>query len=76
MKTFTFNDAVEYDGAMKAAISVRDGVLEYLGSELGMEPAERIFFVYRSSCRSRSSTSLSSRGSGDEPVAYSWPSIL
>lgn len=32
----------------KTALSCRDGVLEYLGAELGMEPATQIFTVYRS----------------------------
>lgn len=58
MKKFTFNDAVTYDGAMKSAISVRDGVLEYLGSELGMEPADKIFFVYRSPATIASAANL------------------
>ena len=48
MPNLAFSDAVTYDGQMKAAISVRDGVLEYLGSELGMSPADKIFYVYRS----------------------------
>jgi hypothetical protein len=48
MNTFKFSDAATYDGSLKTAISVRDGVLEYLGSELGMEPADKIFYVYRS----------------------------
>jgi len=29
-------------------VSVRDGVLEYLGAELGLEPLEKVFTVYRS----------------------------
>lgn len=58
MKKFTFNDAVTYDGEMKAAISVRDGVLEYLGSELGMEPADKIFYVYRSPATIASAANL------------------
>lgn len=43
-----FEDAATYDPVEKSAISVRDGVLEYLGSELGLEPADKIFTVYRS----------------------------
>lgn len=58
MQKMTFNDAVTYDGAMKSAISVRDGVLEYLGSELGMEPSDRIFYVYRSPATIASAASL------------------
>jgi len=58
MKNLTFSDTVTYDGAMKSAISVRDGVLEYLGSELGMEPEDRIFYVYRSPATIASAASL------------------
>lgn len=43
-----FEDAATYDPVEKSAISVRDGVLEYLGSELGLEPADKVFTVYRS----------------------------
>lgn len=43
-----FRDSVIYDPTEKAAISVRDGVLEYLGGEIGMEPRDRVFTVYRS----------------------------
>ena len=32
----------------KNAISIRDGVLEYLGAEIGMQPADKVFTVYRS----------------------------
>lgn len=43
-----FADAMPYDAAAKTAISVRDGVLEYYGQEIGQEPADQIFRVYRS----------------------------
>jgi len=43
-----FRDSAVYDPKEKTAISVRDGTLEYLGSEIGMEPPERMFTVYRS----------------------------
>lgn len=46
--TGNFTDSVTFDGRQKTAISVRDGVLEYLGAELGMEPADKVFTVYRS----------------------------
>lgn len=46
--TGMFTDAVAWDGIEKTAISVRDGVLEYLGAELGMEPPDRTFTVFRS----------------------------
>jgi hypothetical protein len=50
MTTLTghFNDELPYDKQSKTAISFRDGVLEYLGSELGIEPADKLFTVYRS----------------------------
>jgi hypothetical protein len=38
----------EYDPSTKTAISVRDGVIEYMGSEIGEMPADKIFTVYRS----------------------------
>lgn len=44
----TFSDAMKWDGQHKTAISIRDGVLEYYGSELGIEPADKVFTVYRS----------------------------
>jgi hypothetical protein len=37
-----------YDGKSKTAISVRDGFLEYAGHEIGKEPSDKIFKVYRS----------------------------
>ena len=43
-----FADRAVFDATEKTAISVRDGVLEYLGAELGMEPPERVFTIYRS----------------------------
>lgn len=48
MDKLKFSDAATYDDGMKTAISVRDGVLEYLGSEIGHEPPDKIFTVYRS----------------------------
>jgi len=43
-----FRDSAVFDPKERTAISVRDGVLEYLGAELGMVPADRIVRVYRS----------------------------
>lgn len=43
-----FRDSVVFDAQEKTAISVRDGVLEYFGMELGMKPDDQIFRVYRS----------------------------
>lgn len=48
MKVLKFSDVAVYDSQKKSVVSVRDGVLEYLGSEIGMEPAGKIFTVYRS----------------------------
>jgi hypothetical protein len=49
MRSFgQFKDKVIYDGAKKTAISVRDGVLEYFGAEIGRTPVDKIFRVYRS----------------------------
>jgi hypothetical protein len=43
-----FSDFASYSDADKTAISVRDGVLEYLGVELNLEPKDKVFTVYRS----------------------------
>jgi hypothetical protein len=43
-----FNDTAVYDPKERTALSVRDGVLEYLGSELNMQPTDHLFTVYRS----------------------------
>lgn len=43
-----FRDAAVFDPVEKTAVSVRDGVIKYLGAELGMEPADYQFTVYRS----------------------------
>jgi len=43
-----FQDAAVFDPESKTAVSVRDGVIEYAGGELGMEPADKMFTVYRS----------------------------
>lgn len=43
-----FRDAAIYDPVQKTAVSVRDGVIEYLGLELGLEPQQQLFTVYRS----------------------------
>lgn len=42
-----FSDALIFDEATKTVVSVRDGIQEYLGSELGCEPYDKIFRVYR-----------------------------
>jgi hypothetical protein len=50
MKTFIghFKDSATVDAVTKTAVSVRDGVLEYAGAELGLNPPDRVFSVYRS----------------------------
>lgn len=48
MNKLKFIDVATYDGSLRTAVSVRDGVLEYLGSEIGQEPPDKIFTVYRS----------------------------
>lgn len=46
--TGEFRDAAVFNPVEKTAISVRDGVIEYLGIELGMNPPDQLFTVYRS----------------------------
>jgi len=46
--TLQDRSAVTWDSKTKTAISVRDGVLGYYGAEIGMEPADKLFTVYRS----------------------------
>jgi hypothetical protein len=43
-----FSDLAVYSDTARTAVSIRDGVLEYLGAELGLEPLDRVFTVYRS----------------------------
>ena len=43
-----FADIATYSDTERTAVSVRDGVLEYLGTELGLDPADHVFTVYRS----------------------------
>ena len=43
-----FADLAVYSETARTAVSVRDGVLEYLGTELGLEPLDKVFTVYRS----------------------------
>lgn len=44
----SFSDFATYSSSDRTAVSIRDGVLEYLGAELGLEPMDKIFTVYRS----------------------------
>jgi len=43
-----FKHQVFFDFKNKTVKSVRDGVQEYFGAELGLEPYDRVFTVYRS----------------------------
>jgi len=43
-----FRDAMVFNVAEKTAVSVRDGVIEYMGIELNMEPPDKVFTIYRS----------------------------
>lgn len=43
-----FSDKLEFNATQKTALSVRDGVLEYLSDELGLEESGKIVTVYRS----------------------------
>lgn len=43
-----FKDSLRFDTATKTAISVRDGVQSYYGMELGMQPFDKVFTIYRS----------------------------
>lgn len=48
MRIHLTDSNISYDSTTKTAISVRDGVLEYLGAEIGQDPPDKIFTVYRS----------------------------
>jgi len=43
-----FADTATYSDTERTAVSIRDGVLEYLGTEIGLEPPDKVFAVYRS----------------------------
>ena len=43
-----FTDRATLDTKTKRVISMRDGVLEYLGAEIGRQPEDAIFTIYRS----------------------------
>lgn len=44
----TFQDRLDFNPTTKKGISIRDGVVEYAGIEIGIEPPEKMFKVYRS----------------------------
>jgi len=66
-----FCDTVAFDVKEKTAISVRDGVLEYLGAEIGQEPYDKVFLVYRSPA-TISNTAMKMKGI---PLTYEHISI-
>jgi len=43
-----FADTATYSDTERTAVSIRDGVLEYMGTEIGLEPPDKVFAVYRS----------------------------
>jgi hypothetical protein len=53
-----FRDSAVIDEAEKTVVSMRDGILEYLGAELGLEPSDKIFKVYRSPATIAQATKL------------------
>ncbi len=65
----TFTDSVTWNDQEKTAVSVRDGVLEYMGAELGLEPADKTFTVYRSPATiARANTAMAGVPLTDEHV--------
>ncbi len=47
-KSIRFLDKSCYDAETKTLKSVRDGVQEYMGAEIGMSPAYKVFKIFRS----------------------------
>lgn len=47
MSEIVFRDNLAFDQTNKTVVSIRDGILEYYGQELGLQPANKIFKVYR-----------------------------
>ena len=43
-----FKDNLSFDPKTRTLVSVRDGIMRYKGHELGVEPADKVFTVYRS----------------------------
>lgn len=43
-----FTDRALFDASQRTAISMRDGVLEYLGAEIGADEPQRLYKIYRS----------------------------
>lgn len=53
-----FKDRIAYDASTKSIVSCRDGVQEYYGHELGINPANKLFTVFRSANTIRNITKL------------------
>jgi hypothetical protein len=47
-KIVKLRDDSVFDRTKRTVLSIRDGVLEYYGKEIGEEPADKVFRVYRS----------------------------
>ena len=47
MSKVDFKDNLAFDQTTKTVVSVRDGILEYYGQELDIEPLDKVFKVYR-----------------------------
>ena len=43
----SFSDLAIYDAEERNVVSVRDGVQKYMGHEIGMEPEDKVFYIYR-----------------------------
>lgn len=43
----SFTDKMIFDAEARTVISVRDGIQKYSGAELGMEPIDKVFLIYR-----------------------------
>lgn len=81
-KGINFSDSVSFDCKTKKGISLRDGIQEYYGHELGFEPLDAIFTVYRSpatvaKCSQRMNGLPLTKGhvSTNEPVSVSYGNI-
>jgi len=71
-----FADLAVYSDTARTAVSVRDGVLEYFGAELNMEPIDKIFTVYRSPATiANAAYAMSGIPLTDEHVSMEGPSF-
>lgn len=42
-----FSDKAGYDEKSRTVVSVRDGIQKYTGEEIGLEPPDRVVYIYR-----------------------------